>query len=45
MDTAYIQVDQFAKIIEKPYEDKKEIDEYQSPAPLSDKIYKTFCGT
>ena len=33
------------KIIEKPYEDKKEIDEYQSPAPLSDKIYKTFCGT
>jgi len=33
------------KILEKPYEDKKEINEYQSPAPLSDKIYKTFCGT
>ena len=33
------------KILEKPYEDKKEISEYQSPAPPSDKIYKTFCGT
>jgi len=33
------------KILEKPYEDKKEINEYQSPAPPSDKIYKTFCGT
>ena len=33
------------KILEKPYEDKKEIIKYQSPAPLSDKIYKTFCGT
>ena len=33
------------KILEKPYEDKKEINEYQTPAPPSDKIYKTFCGT
>jgi len=33
------------KILEKPYEDKKEISEYQSPAPPSNKIYKTFCGT
>ena len=33
------------KILEKPYEDKKEINEYQLPAPPSDKIYKTFCGT
>jgi len=33
------------KILEKPYEDIKEIEEYQSPAPPSDKIYKTFCGT
>ena len=33
------------KILEKPYENKKEISEYQSPAPPSDKIYKTFCGT
>ena len=33
------------KILEKPYEDKKEINKYQSPAPPSDKIYKTFCGT
>jgi len=33
------------KILKKPYEDKKEISEYQSPAPPSNKIYKTFCGT
>ena len=33
------------RILEKPYEDKKKINEYQSPAPLSNKIYKTFCGT
>ncbi len=33
------------KILEKPYEDKKITSEYQSPAPPSDKIYKTFCGT
>ena len=33
------------KVLEKPYEDKKEINEYQLPAPPSDKIYKTFCGT
>ena len=33
------------KILEKPYEDRKEINEYQSPAPSSNKIYKTFCGT
>ena len=33
------------KILEKPYEDRKEINEYQSPAAPSSKIYKTFCGT
>ena len=33
------------KILEKPYEDRKEIKEYQSPAAPSSKIYKTFCGT
>jgi len=33
------------KILKKPYEDKKEISEYQSPAPPSNKTYKTFCGT
>ena len=33
------------KILEKPYEDRKEINEYQSPAAPSGKIYKTFCGT
>jgi len=33
------------KILEKPYEDKKEINEFQSSIPPSNKIYKTFCGT
>jgi uncharacterized protein YdiU (UPF0061 family) len=33
------------RILEKPYEDKKKFNEYQSPAPPSNKIYKTFCGT
>ena len=27
----------YLKIFKKPYEDKKEINEYQSPAPPSDK--------
>jgi len=33
------------KILEKPYENNKKISKYQSAAPPSDKIYKTFCGT
>jgi len=33
------------KILEKPYDDKKEISKYQLPPPPSNKIYKTFCGT
>ena len=33
------------KILEKPYEKTKESIDYQSPAPASDKKYKTFCGT
>ena len=33
------------KVLEKPYEKAKENIDYQSPAPISDKKYKTFCGT
>ena len=33
------------KVLEKPYEKKKENIDYQSPSPASDKKYKTFCGT
>ena len=33
------------KVLEKPYEKTKENIDYQSPAPISDKKYKTFCGT
>jgi len=33
------------KVLEKPYEKIKENADYQSPPPISDKKYKTFCGT
>ena len=33
------------KVLEKPYEKTKENIDYQSPAPISDEKYKTFCGT
>ena len=33
------------KVLEKPYEKTKENIDDQSPAPISDKKYKTFCGT
>ena len=33
------------KVLEKPYEKTKENIDYQSPAPVSDRKYKTFCGT
>ena len=33
------------KVLEKPYEKTKDNIDYQSPAPVSDKKYKTFCGT
>ncbi len=32
-------------VLEKPYEKTKENIDYQYPAPVSDKKYKTFCGT
>ena len=32
-------------VLEKPYEKTKENIDYQSPAPSSEKKYKTFCGT
>jgi len=32
-------------ILEKPYENQNKIFEYQSPAPISNKKYQTFCGT
>jgi len=38
-------VKKLIKIIEKPYENQKEIAEYQSAAPISDQRYQTFCGT
>ncbi len=32
-------------VLKKPYEKTKENIDYQSPAPVSDEKYKTFCGT
>ena len=33
------------KILEKPYQNQKDISDYQLPAPFSDQKYQTFCGT
>ena len=33
------------KILEKPYQNQKDISNYQIPAPPSDQKYQTFCGT
>ena len=32
-------------ILKKPYDDKKNIDDFQTPPSLDNKQYKTFCGT
>ena len=33
------------KVLQRPYENSKEIIDYQTPGPLNDKKYQTFCGT
>ena len=33
------------KVLETPYEKLQENIEYQSPAPMGNKKYQTFCGT
>ena len=33
------------KVLEKPYENQSKTNNYQSPAPPSEKKYQTFCGT
>ena len=33
------------KVLEKPYENQKDISDYQLPATLNDQKYQTFCGT
>jgi serine/tyrosine/threonine adenylyltransferase len=35
----------FIKVLEKPYENQKNISDYQSSASLPGKKYQTFCGT
>jgi uncharacterized protein YdiU (UPF0061 family) len=33
------------KVLETPYEKQQENIDYQSPAPIGDEKYQTFCGT
>ena len=33
------------KVLKKPYQNQKDISDYQSSGPLSNKKYQTFCGT
>ena len=33
------------KILKKPYDKQQENIDYQSPAPIGNKKYQTFCGT
>jgi len=35
----------FLNILEKPYENQNKFFEYQSPAPINNEKYQTFCGT
>ena len=35
----------FLKVLEKPYKKQTKTNNYQFPAPLSEKKYQTFCGT
>ena len=38
-------VKKLIKVLETPYEKQQENIDYQSPAPIRDKKYQTFCGT
>ena len=38
-------IQDFLRILEKPYENQTKINEYQSPAAPSKNRYQTFCGT
>ena len=38
-------MDKLLFILNRPYNDKKITADFQSPAPLSNKKYQTFCGT
>ena len=38
-------IKKLAKVLEKPYDKTQENTYYQSPAPISNKKYQTFCGT
>ena len=38
-------MNKFLLVLEKPYENQRNIIDFQSPAPSSNKAYQTFCGT
>ena len=33
------------EVITKPYVENADLEEYAKPAPASDRVYKTYCGT
>ena len=33
------------EVIKKPYTEDVSLEEYTKPAPASDRVYKTYCGT
>ena len=39
------EVKKLINVLRNPYKDQIKIDNYQSPAPLTDQKYQTFCGT
>jgi uncharacterized protein YdiU (UPF0061 family) len=38
-------LEQLLSVLARPYDDTPEQASYRSPAPPSDKPYRTFCGT
>ena len=41
----FILLNNLIKVLEKPYDNQKEIHNYQLPSENSNEQYKTFCGT
>ena len=41
----FTKLKELIKVLEKPYQNQKDINDYQSPASLDNEKYQTFCGT
>ena len=40
-----IKIEKLINVLRNPYVTQNNIDEYQEPAPSTNKNYQTFCGT